>query len=151
MVTVMLLAQFGITVMACATSVESSAWAAFLSFLVVFSFWSINYIAIELEMPFGDDPNDLPLHEMQTDLNKSLMSLMHPAAQNSPSFSYTGSHDLLETTDCHLDEYLAELEPQLFGDDLLMSSQFSKCNWARGNPAKGVSKRMRQEQEHIIQ
>merc|ERR1711865_503002 len=39
--------------------------AQMVTFMLVFAFWSINYIAVELEMPFGDDTNDLPLSEMQ--------------------------------------------------------------------------------------
>merc|ERR1719181_1255699 len=45
MVTFMLLCHFAITIIVCAASVQTSSWAGFLTFLVVFSFWSINYIA----------------------------------------------------------------------------------------------------------
>lgn len=114
MVTFMLCCHFGITIIVCAASVRTAAWAGFLSFLVVFSFWSINYIAIELEMPFGDDHNDLPLREMQTDLNKSLVHLMHPSAQTCPDFVYSAVHACFHTTETHLDEYLADLHPGLF-------------------------------------
>merc|ERR1719456_1710455 len=31
------------------------------SFIGVLGLWSLNDLAVELEMPFGDDPNDLPL------------------------------------------------------------------------------------------
>lgn len=147
MVTFMLVVHFGVTVMVCATSVESSAWAGFLSFLVVFSFWSINYIAIELEMPFGDDPNDLPLHEMQTDLNKSLTSLMDPAAQTCPFFNYNPSHDSMDTTDCHLEQYLEELKPELFKPNCIRKGR-SSSDWSRSGKEK-VSKRMQREKEHI--
>merc|ERR1719235_2340444 len=111
MVTFMLLCHFAITVVVCAASVETSAWAAFLSFLVVFSFWSINYIAIEIEMPFGDDPNDLPLAEMQTDLNRSLISLMQPPAQKCPTFNLNTKHKYFNCSETHLREYLHELDP----------------------------------------
>lgn len=114
MVTFMLLMHFFITIIVCAASVDTGAWAGFLAFLVVFSFWSINYIAIELEMPFGEDPNDLPLHEMQSDLNKSLVCLMQKSAQVCPAFRYNPVHAAFRTTETHLDEYLSELNPTLF-------------------------------------
>jgi len=53
-----------------------------------FSFWSIHYIGEELEQPFGDDVNDLPLRDMQTDMNKSLVSLMSQQARNPPACYY---------------------------------------------------------------
>jgi len=78
MVTFMLMIHWCTTTVFCAASVEHGFFAAFLAFIVVFSFWSINYIAVELEMPFGDDPNDLPLKSMQEDYNQSLLGLLHP-------------------------------------------------------------------------
>lgn len=40
-------------------------------------------------MPYGDDPNDLPLLEMQQDMNTSLVTLLHEKAQIPPEFSPT--------------------------------------------------------------
>merc|ERR550537_1472006 len=34
-----------------------------LSFSAILGYWGLNQIAVELEQPFGDDPNDLPLLE----------------------------------------------------------------------------------------
>eukprot|EP00929_Paragymnodinium_shiwhaense_P028061 TRINITY_DN16343_c0_g1_i2.p1 TRINITY_DN16343_c0_g1~~TRINITY_DN16343_c0_g1_i2.p1 ORF type:complete len:477 (-),score=76.97 TRINITY_DN16343_c0_g1_i2:327-1757(-) len=62
--------------------------AAVLTFCTTFAVWSITYIAAELEMPFGDDPNDLPLMSLQEEFNESLRMLMHPMTQSLPSFSY---------------------------------------------------------------
>eukprot|EP00930_Biecheleria_cincta_P013131 TRINITY_DN11870_c0_g1_i5.p1 TRINITY_DN11870_c0_g1~~TRINITY_DN11870_c0_g1_i5.p1 ORF type:complete len:542 (+),score=78.55 TRINITY_DN11870_c0_g1_i5:139-1764(+) len=74
------------------------AWAGIISFLVVFSYWAVYYMALEMEMPFGDDLNDLPLHEMQRDMNKSLMALLDKEAQEVPKFHYNGDqHDRLQT------------------------------------------------------
>merc|ERR1719174_3345162 len=99
MITVMLLFHWVVTAAVCATVVKTRFFAAVLSFVVVFSFWSINYIAVELEMPFGDDPNDLPLHDMQSDLNKSLVCLMQKSAQVCPAFRYNPVHSTFRTTD----------------------------------------------------
>merc|ERR1719210_1142026 len=84
----MLLFHWVVTAVGCATTVRQPWWAGVLSFVVIFAFWGINYIAVELEQPFGDDPNDLPLHDMQADLNKSLIALLHPCAQHAPDFNF---------------------------------------------------------------
>jgi len=94
MVTCMLLLHWGITAVVCAASVQEAAWAGILSFIVTFSFWSINYIAVELEQPFGDDANDLPLHEMQANLNQSLKRLLHQRAQQAPAFHFNDEEHL---------------------------------------------------------
>mmetsp|Transcript_104384 Transcript_104384/g.207301 ORF Transcript_104384/g.207301 Transcript_104384/m.207301 type:complete len:547 (-) Transcript_104384:142-1782(-) len=105
MITFMLAFHWIITAFVCAASVERSFWAGILSFIVTFSFWSINYIAVELEQPFGDDPNDLPLHEMQADLNKSLIALLHPCAQHAPDFHFKKEEHIVcrRSTD-HIEE-----------------------------------------------
>merc|ERR1719350_2526703 len=92
MITFMLLCHWGITAFVCAASVKTTFWAGLISFIVTFSFWSINYIAVELEMPFGDDANDLPLHDMQEDLNKSIKALMDKLALTPPKFNYKKEH-----------------------------------------------------------
>merc|ERR1712007_144705 len=72
--------------MICATLLQTWYWAALLSALTTFSVWSIHLISIELEMPFGDDPDDLPLYEMQQSMNESLKTLLEPQAQTPPAF-----------------------------------------------------------------
>lgn len=99
MITIMLLCHWAITASVCATALERPHWAAILAFMVTFSFWSINYIAVELEQPYGDDANDLPLHHMQIDMNKSLEALLHVEAQNPPDFFFGEHHLRLER--CH--------------------------------------------------
>merc|ERR1719498_548813 len=92
MVTVMLLCHWFVTVLVCAFSVRHPFWSGFLAFIVIFAFWAINYIAVELEMPFGDDLNDLPLQEMQTDYVSSLKALLNPLALNPPRFKFQEHH-----------------------------------------------------------
>merc|ERR1712050_334814 len=48
------------------------------------------YIAIEIDQPFGDDYNDLPVKGMQKDFNRSLLQLLHPMAQMPPVYSFHG-------------------------------------------------------------
>jgi len=92
MITVMLLMHWFVAAVICATSIESPVWAGLLSFSVIISFWSINFIALELEDPFGDDANDLPIHAMQLDLNKSLKELLKPQAMACPSFDFNPAY-----------------------------------------------------------
>merc|ERR1719359_2043158 len=88
----MLMAHWVLASVVCATSIESPAWASFLSFSVVISFWSLNFIALELEDPFGDDANDLPMKDMQTDLNLSLKELLTPQALKAPKFQFNRAY-----------------------------------------------------------
>jgi len=105
MITFMLLVHWGLTAFICAASVKTTFWAGLITFIVVFSFWCINYIAVELEQPFGDDANDLPLHDMMKDLNISLSQLLKAQAQVPPTFNFKEEHQKLGTSS-HGIEYL---------------------------------------------
>eukprot|EP00927_Polykrikos_kofoidii_P042856 TRINITY_DN3690_c0_g2_i1.p1 TRINITY_DN3690_c0_g2~~TRINITY_DN3690_c0_g2_i1.p1 ORF type:complete len:592 (-),score=98.68 TRINITY_DN3690_c0_g2_i1:270-2045(-) len=63
--------------------------ASLATFLVIFFVWSINFIALELERPFGDRANHLPMDQMQLDWNQSLGTLLATRAQQPPKFEYT--------------------------------------------------------------
>jgi predicted membrane chloride channel (bestrophin family) len=88
LISIMLVANWIITSLVCATETINPIMAAVFAFGVQLSFWSINSIAAELEHPFGYDANDLPVLYMQVDLNKSLCSLLQPRATTSPSFDF---------------------------------------------------------------
>jgi len=62
--------------------------AGTVTFVTVFAVWSINYIAAEIESPFGDDPNDIGVVEMQLMFNKGLKRLMAPESRMPPAFTY---------------------------------------------------------------
>lgn len=53
----------------------------FLSNLMLFS---LNQIAVELEDPYGTDPNDLDLDMLQMEINDKLLMLLSHKAENSP-------------------------------------------------------------------
>jgi len=57
------------------------------SFIQVFFVWSLNNIAIELEVPFGSDANDLDPADMQRTMNDHLLLLLSPAAMATPELS----------------------------------------------------------------
>mmetsp|Transcript_5028 Transcript_5028/g.8993 ORF Transcript_5028/g.8993 Transcript_5028/m.8993 type:complete len:448 (-) Transcript_5028:32-1375(-) len=96
MITVMLLTHSFVTPVICAATIETMAWAGIISFTVSFSYWCVHFITIELEMPFGDDSNDLPLHVMQRDMNQSLAQLLDKRAQEVPQFDFDENNLELE-------------------------------------------------------
>jgi len=73
-------------------------WAGLLTFITVFSNWSINYVAQEIESPFGDDANDLPLVEIQMNFNRMLSTLIMQEAQEAPSFEFMAEHRRIQTS-----------------------------------------------------
>jgi len=126
-------------------------WSASINFVVVFSYWSINYIATELEMPFGDDPNDLPLHDMQNDLNASLITLMQERASCCPQFEFRESHLALHTLrvdPAHLDTpvHAAAVPPLSVKKTRNKASKFPL---PKNLPAMGVLKRSKKSLEKI--
>merc|ERR1712048_1317291 len=109
--TIMQLVNVLVTAVVCALEVESPYFSFIFAFVITLSFWSINSIAVELEHPFGDDPNDLPLLEMQVDLNKSLCALLRPMAATPPSYQFKReTHASLGRITIPLAEYLEELK-----------------------------------------
>jgi len=63
---------------------KSLLWSCILTFLQVTALWGINYIAAEIESPFGRDANDLELEEMAQDMNDSLFLLLERHTQHPP-------------------------------------------------------------------
>merc|ERR1719386_356394 len=51
--------------------------------------WSLLYIALEIDQPFGEDDNDLPMRAIQHDFNQSLLALLDPMVQTPPTFVRT--------------------------------------------------------------
>jgi len=58
--------------------------AAICGFLSVLCLISVDLVSTEIENPFGEDANDLPCHEFQDKMNKALLNLLHPAANEPP-------------------------------------------------------------------
>jgi len=92
MVTFMLIIHWCATAWVCAASIEKPHLAGIVAFIVTFSYWGITYIAAELEQPFGDDSDDLPLQQLQVDLNNSLQTLLDDRAQKAPKFTFRQEH-----------------------------------------------------------
>jgi len=58
--------------------VDSLVLAPIVVFIPTFGTHALNFIAIQLEDPFGEDDNDLPLAHFQAEMNKCLLMLLHP-------------------------------------------------------------------------
>ncbi|CAJ1402463.1 unnamed protein product [Effrenium voratum] len=54
---------------------------------------ALNIIGVELENPFGDDPNDLPANETHNDFRESLLTLTDPAVWRVPGLLPTAKLD----------------------------------------------------------
>lgn len=72
---------------------EGWFWSATVCFLVSFSTWSLLYIALEIDQPFGDDANDLPLREFQQEFNEHLKKMILPEVRYPPKFALDSSND----------------------------------------------------------
>eukprot|EP00408_Alexandrium_pacificum_P046498 CAMPEP_0171253434 /NCGR_PEP_ID=MMETSP0790-20130122/51703_1 /TAXON_ID=2925 /ORGANISM="Alexandrium catenella, Strain OF101" /LENGTH=246 /DNA_ID=CAMNT_0011721263 /DNA_START=34 /DNA_END=771 /DNA_ORIENTATION=+ len=62
-------------------------WSFVFVFMQVFVLWSLNYIAIEIENPFGTDDNAIDGHHMQEEMNRHLLMLLDPKSMRSPQLS----------------------------------------------------------------
>lgn len=67
----------------CALSHEPHK-AAIYTFIILFPIWCVHGVAVEIEMPFGSDPNDLPLEVIQHRFDTALAVLLQPGAQQVP-------------------------------------------------------------------
>jgi len=57
--------------------VDNAIWAVVFTTIAVGGYHAINEVAIELEDPFGDDPNDLPMEEYQKNFNARLLVMSY--------------------------------------------------------------------------
>jgi len=106
MIIVMLTIQSVVTPILTSMSSETAWWAGLITFVTVLSYWCMNYIASEIEQPFGEDYNDLPIPDMLRDMNRSLRTLMLREAQMPPEFDYQREkHEMCECVTCHAAQY----------------------------------------------
>mmetsp|Transcript_16999 Transcript_16999/g.53419 ORF Transcript_16999/g.53419 Transcript_16999/m.53419 type:complete len:594 (-) Transcript_16999:36-1817(-) len=67
--------------------VSHFSWAMLFVTIQVFILWSLNFIACEIENPFGSDANDLDGFGMQEEMNSHLLLLLSNASQRLPQLS----------------------------------------------------------------
>lgn len=112
----MIMLQTVLTPVVMATLMESMFWCGSLTFISAFSYTCINYIACEIEMPFGDDENDLPVSKLQESFNTALIMLTHKECTRCPEFKFQDSHRACDTTKCPF--YLCtDTQHKIFAND----------------------------------
>lgn len=67
--------------------VDNKWLASLFVFVAVVCPFCLNFIASQLEMPFGADDNDLPIHLFQSEMNRSLLLLLHKSSDVCPTTS----------------------------------------------------------------
>jgi len=105
------------------SSVQSSFMFTFFS---TFGMFCIEIIATEIEHPFGEDANDLPVVEFQEEINSGLLLLMEPLAQRAPELSEKAklNHKQLISMKRHSSFYdVVEQISSTKSDEILMSMQ----------------------------
>jgi hypothetical protein len=92
------------------TSVWSTnlVWSAVLCFIQIFVLWSLNLTAIEIDNPFGKDPNDLPGQAMQREFNLQLRFGISPKVKRTPRLAATFRVSA-ERVSLHIDKRKATL------------------------------------------
>mmetsp|Transcript_89297 Transcript_89297/g.257572 ORF Transcript_89297/g.257572 Transcript_89297/m.257572 type:complete len:504 (+) Transcript_89297:56-1567(+) len=68
---------------ACAMT-QSAPMAFAYTLLIVFSFFCLHFLVVDLEMPYGEGLNALPLDSVAREFNISLVALLEPEAQTVP-------------------------------------------------------------------
>lgn len=87
------------------TPVVVSTWEAWpwvgslFTFVSVTCLVGLDLIACELENPFGDDPNDLPVVDMQRDMNKFLVLQLNPLIHHAPELLPGAQMDYLQLSE----------------------------------------------------
>lgn len=62
----------------------SSFWAGLFTFIIVFILWVLNSIAVEIENPFGPDPNDIDCLTLHEQMNAFLLQSLSKDQRRSP-------------------------------------------------------------------
>lgn len=93
MIRIMLVIQWIITPIVCSLVLDDWWWAGGLSMITIFAFTSTVHIAAEIENPFGDDQNDLPLADFQHSFNQSLLTLLDNRAQMPPFYTFQAERE----------------------------------------------------------
>lgn len=132
MTTVLLLFHLMLTPLLMIEWTSGAGWAFAWSFTVVLGSWCINFIAVELEQPFGGDINDLPTHEMQQEMNEGLLVLVDPRISRLPNMKDIAQWDI------------GQLRAQYCTASLEIDTE-----WQTGD-ANVISERRRQQLEDVV-
>lgn len=95
--------------------VNTVLWGVVFAFIQVFTMWALNFIAVELENPYGHDANDIDGRGMQDEFNQQLLMLVHPDARRVPTLVSDAEDllSLLEPSEAVLEEMASNPVPKL--------------------------------------
>eukprot|EP00928_Gymnodinium_smaydae_P056757 TRINITY_DN40084_c0_g1_i1.p1 TRINITY_DN40084_c0_g1~~TRINITY_DN40084_c0_g1_i1.p1 ORF type:complete len:484 (+),score=45.74 TRINITY_DN40084_c0_g1_i1:97-1548(+) len=88
LILLLLCLQWVATALLASASTDTPWAAAGATFVITLAYWSLCYIATEIEQPFGDDYNDINLEQLQIDFNSSLQLLLNPRTTTPPAFTF---------------------------------------------------------------
>lgn len=83
----LLILHFMITPFVLSQWMNEPVWAGVFSFVQVFILWALNFIAVELQNPFGMDANDIDGRAMQMEMNEHLLLLLRPITLKLPELT----------------------------------------------------------------
>lgn len=89
LITLMLLVHWLATPILSSQVLEGPVLAGAVTFCIVSAFWALLYIALDIEQPFGEDDNKLPVADMQRSMNESLSLFLEDELRSPPTFSYS--------------------------------------------------------------
>mmetsp|Transcript_27607 Transcript_27607/g.87732 ORF Transcript_27607/g.87732 Transcript_27607/m.87732 type:complete len:535 (-) Transcript_27607:85-1689(-) len=87
LISMILLVHVILTPVLLSSLIHNQVWAPIFSFVSVFCMFYINFVSVELENPFGDDANDLPMEHFQSEMNNCLLMLLQDEVDIVPHLS----------------------------------------------------------------
>merc|ERR1712228_537661 len=89
--------------------------------------WTLNYIALEIENPFGRDDNDLDGAALQSEMNRLLLLLVSPSAKWIPKLSNVAVMDYASLrNDTVEDVYVSEGDASITASSTWAKRSFSQ-------------------------
>eukprot|EP00448_Togula_jolla_P007636 CAMPEP_0170612668 /NCGR_PEP_ID=MMETSP0224-20130122/23848_1 /TAXON_ID=285029 /ORGANISM="Togula jolla, Strain CCCM 725" /LENGTH=509 /DNA_ID=CAMNT_0010938191 /DNA_START=109 /DNA_END=1635 /DNA_ORIENTATION=+ len=76
LIAILLLTHVILTPVMISNLLENKIWGFIFTFVPVFGTAWLNFVGVELENPFGNDENDLPLEHFQSEMNTCLLMLL---------------------------------------------------------------------------
>jgi len=108
----MLLAEWMLTPVVASQVILKPWWAGIIVFIISTAVWTLFYTAQEIDQPFGDDANDLPVAAMQREFNEKLEYFCQSMASKVPEITMDSGWHLfmLDSGFGDVDYLIAEAE-----------------------------------------
>merc|ERR1712072_840406 len=110
-ISLLLLIHTMLTPLIMCSQIKGKIMAVVTTFVPIIGMFTLNFIAVELENPFGTDANDLPMEHFQDEMNLCLLMLLH---HNTDMISWVSPTCILDFDDL-LELMTEERETECFG------------------------------------